>query len=400
MFLEKKYIKTLQIVVKTVERCNISCTYCYYFEGENATYTNMPPYIKSETIEKLADFISEGCKQYTIDRVVICFHGGEPLMQKQKDFDSMCALLKNAITPYSHLSLVIQTNGMLITEGWLKLFSKYNVKVGVSLDGVKEDHDKYRLDKKGEGTYDRVVKGIEKYHKARKNGMPLLELSALSVANPASDGAKVYRHFIDDLNIKQLNFLLPDQDYNTIKKDSYSLTDYSRYMISVFKEWVKDGNPDIEISYITGVIQPIVNAIHIKSNIITTSKIDPSSLIFVVNSDGSINIDDSLVTNSGYHEVNIGLNIRTSTFDQFVKSKELQHYLHEVIYKIPDDCIGCDWLKVCGGGSKASHRYSNDNKYNNPSVYCEPLQDYFAEVVESLVAHGASPNDVKRALLS
>jgi uncharacterized protein len=171
-------------------------------------------------------------------------------------------------------------------------------------------------------------------------------------------------------------------------------------MISVFKEWEKDGNPDIEISYITGVIQPIVNAIHVKSTIITTTKIDPSSLIFVINSDGSINIDDSLVTNSGYHEVTIGLNVKTSTFDQFVKSKELQHYLHEVIYKIPDDCIGCDWLKVCGGGSKASHRYSDENMYNNRSVYCEPLQDYFAEVIKSLVEHGAPPDSIKRALLS
>ena len=51
----------------------------------------------------------------------------------------------------------IQTNGLNINEEWAKFFHDNGFLVGLSLDGTKAIHDKYRRDASGNGTFDRVL---------------------------------------------------------------------------------------------------------------------------------------------------------------------------------------------------------------------------------------------------
>ena len=45
-----------------------------------------------------------------------------------------------------------QTNATLITDEWCDLFERWQVSIGVSVDGPRELHDAQRVTRKGQGT--------------------------------------------------------------------------------------------------------------------------------------------------------------------------------------------------------------------------------------------------------
>ena len=55
----------------------------------------------------------------------------------------------------------LQTNGLLLDEEWCQFFKENHFLVGVSIDGIKEIHDKLRHNKTKGGTFEKIEKGIE-----------------------------------------------------------------------------------------------------------------------------------------------------------------------------------------------------------------------------------------------
>ena len=70
-------------------------------------------------------------------------------------------MLLKELSPVVQLSFKVQTNATLISDEWIDIFSKYNVSVGISIDGPKEYNDVDRVDHKNRGSYDSVRQGIE-----------------------------------------------------------------------------------------------------------------------------------------------------------------------------------------------------------------------------------------------
>ena len=71
--------------------------------------------------------------------------------------------------PWTYLFKInIGSNGILYnTPKVQNFFNKYGnfISFGISIDGNKELHDSCRVDLNGEGTYDRAIEAIHKYHK-------------------------------------------------------------------------------------------------------------------------------------------------------------------------------------------------------------------------------------------
>jgi uncharacterized protein len=42
--------KTIIIILKTVERCNLNCKYCYFFNGGDESYKKHPAFISKNVI--------------------------------------------------------------------------------------------------------------------------------------------------------------------------------------------------------------------------------------------------------------------------------------------------------------------------------------------------------------
>ena len=84
------------------------------------------------------------------------WQGGEPTMMGVDFFRRSVELAEKYRMPHQRITYTIQTNATLIDEEWAAFFHDHGFLVGVSIDGPKEIHDAYRVDKGGKGSFDRV----------------------------------------------------------------------------------------------------------------------------------------------------------------------------------------------------------------------------------------------------
>ena len=155
----------------------------------------------------------------------------------------------------------IQTNGTLIDDEWAAFFKENDFLVGLSIDGPKEIHDAYRVDKGGKGSFDRVMKGLAVLQRA---GVEWNALTTIHAANQAR-GSEVYRFLRDDCGARFMQFIpiieratpqtlpvanagwgehvkdrpLYVQEGNLVTGRSVSPEGYGRFLIDVFEDWVR-----------------------------------------------------------------------------------------------------------------------------------------------------------------
>jgi 12,18-didecarboxysiroheme deacetylase len=129
------------VVWNCTRRCNLRCVHCYS-QSEDRDYEDELTTAEARTmIDDLAAFGAP----------VLLFSGGEPTVRKD-----LLELVRYAVG--KGLRAVISTNGTLIDDAKAAAFAEIGLSyVGISLDGLREVHDKFRG---MPGAYDRALRGL------------------------------------------------------------------------------------------------------------------------------------------------------------------------------------------------------------------------------------------------
>ncbi|MDF1542949.1 MAG: 12,18-didecarboxysiroheme deacetylase [Anaerosomatales bacterium] len=129
------------VVWNCTQRCNLKCVHCYA-QSEDRDYAGE---MSTEEAKVMIDDLAE------FGAPVLLFSGGEPTIRKD-----LLELMKYA--KGKGMRVVISTNGTLITKEKAEQYAEVGLSyVGVSLDGGKETHDKFR----GlPGSFDKAIAGI------------------------------------------------------------------------------------------------------------------------------------------------------------------------------------------------------------------------------------------------
>ena len=137
------------------ETCNLACAECFATKNKQCLKT-----MNKETLFRLLDYSFQFGKD---KQLTYCFFGGEPLIK----FD----LIKEAVNKIETAveeNLIqcplytITTNGTILTEEIIRFFNKYKFRVGMSIDGPKELHDKLRPYRNGNGSFDDAIRNYKK----------------------------------------------------------------------------------------------------------------------------------------------------------------------------------------------------------------------------------------------
>ena len=67
-----------QLLVKVATRCNIDCSYCYWFR-DTAVY-DKPKLMSADVLHRLLQRIEEHLAEHSLVDFPIILHGGEPLL--------------------------------------------------------------------------------------------------------------------------------------------------------------------------------------------------------------------------------------------------------------------------------------------------------------------------------
>jgi uncharacterized protein len=323
-------------------------------------------------------------------KVLIVFHGGEPLLQPIAQFEDMCSIFQKELSEIINIEYKFQTNATLITNRWINIFSKYNISVGVSLDGPREYNDIDRVDHQNKGSYDLVRAGIEMLQKAVLDGK-ISAITSYCVINPTRDPVIIYRHLVDELKIKYMDYLLPDITHD----DPFSIdpVQYGYFLCKLFEEWVKDKNPNVKIRFFLS----LMNVLTGKNSLITSMGPGLDNIfILTVSSNGQLSPDD-ILRKAGCGKVMDLAHVNQTSAKNFFEMPILQS-IRSCKQTLPKDCTDCCWQKICGGGSYI-HRYSEKNNFDNSSVMCEALKMIFSKTSAFLLQSGLPASKLQEVLM-
>jgi uncharacterized protein len=238
--------------------CNIDCAYCFFLSKE-ALYPNEKNRMSDTTLET---YIRQLLESHRTPQVTVAWQGGEPTLMNLDFFERSLEHVEKYRRPGQIVEYTFQTNGILIDDEWCEFFKEHKFLVGLSVDGPRELHDIYRLDRRGQGTFDRVMQG---WRCLRRHGVEFNILCTVNAANE-KHGSAVYRFFRDELDAKWVQFipmverateetleianegwgehagrkrLLYTQTGNLVTKRSVGSEQYGRFMVDIFEEWVR-----------------------------------------------------------------------------------------------------------------------------------------------------------------
>jgi uncharacterized protein len=219
--------------------CNLDCKYCYFLAKEH-----LYPGSKFRLGESL---LEEYTRQYIeaqqVPEVTFAWQGGEPTLMGLDFFKLAVKFQQKYRQPGMRIYNALQTNGTLIDDDWAQFFHQNDFLIGLSLDGPRELHDAYRVDKGGRPTFDTVMRGLNTLKKHRA------EFNILTTVHAANAGypLEVYRFFRDEVGTTFIQFIpIVERDNDTGYQEGDRVTDrsvtakqYGDFLSAIFDEWVR-----------------------------------------------------------------------------------------------------------------------------------------------------------------
>lgn len=349
-------MKYNELILKVSSCCNLNCDYCYIFNQGDSSYKKEPSLLDKRFIPIIINRIEEHCLEHHISKFFVVFHGGEPLMH-QKTFYEDFVHTANNIQTKIEFEYGVQTNATLLTQEWIDLFKRLNIHIGVSIDGPQEASIHRVLRKNGNSAYEQIIRGIELI---KENDLPLCTLSVINTDYPAKD---IYK-YIKELEVGFADFLFPDVTYNHVVDNDK----IANWLIELFDCWYKDNCPKPKIRYFELIIKLLMGA-----DLGFEALGQHENRTLCIKTNGDIDLVDSLkICGDGF--THTGMNVETHTLSKTFEHKILHdYYFSHSEAVLCSQCRNCVVRNICGGG-KFPHRYSRNNSFDNPSVYCKSIK--------------------------
>jgi uncharacterized protein len=369
-------------VLKIAALCNINCTYCYMYNKGDTSFLGKPKVMCADVVQATLDAIVTYARAHELPAVSLVLHGGEPLLV---GIPWMSEFLRRVEATFVDVRAVVslQTNATLVTPEWVSLLVESDVRVGVSLDGPPEVHDRHRVSHAGLGTYEQTRRGLDLLIDAA--GQHGLRVGALCVADAGVDGGAVFEHFVD-LGLRRLDFLSPD--YNHDVPPPWAPGELAQYYLDVFNAWYGGRDRDVTVRWFNSAMHLMLGGPSLCEN----SGGGPVASV-VVETDGSLQPLDTLrVSYDGF--THTGLSVFDNTIDDLRETPVFVACL-AADAGLPEGCRACALLDICGGGY-LPHRFGRGRQFRNESVHCLDLKivlHHVREVIrqdlQPLVAAGA-----------
>jgi uncharacterized protein len=229
--------------------CNLDCKYCFYLEKENL-YPAQSDWAMPEPV--LDAYVRQYIEAQRVPVVSFAWQGGEPTLLGV-DFFRKAVELQKKYAGGKRIENAFQTNGILLDDEWCSFLAENNFLVGLSIDGPRELHDAYRVDKGGRPTFDRVVRGLGYL---KKHGVEFNTLTVVHRQN-SQHPLEVYR-FLKEVGSGFLQFI-PIVERIAAAPDSHGLVliapdsperasvssfsveplQYGKFLCAIFDEWVR-----------------------------------------------------------------------------------------------------------------------------------------------------------------
>jgi uncharacterized protein len=303
--------------------------------------------------------------------VLFVWHGGEPTLAGLDFYRHAVELQKHYLPQGWTCWNNLQTNGILLDDEWCSFLADAHFDVGLSIDGTQWLHDAYRKDRRGHGTYKRVVGAIRCL---QDHGIQP-DLICVVTSAVAKEPVSVYRT-LRNFNTGWIQFIpivrcAPD---GQVTSESVTGEAYGRFLCTVFNEWIYHDLGKLNVQLFAEMSLVLSGG---TANLCWMAPTCGRALI--VEHDGGVYACDHFVTS----EHRIG-NLETSPLSELVDAPMQRRFGDDKRDQLPAQCRSCSWLRVCNGGCPKDRFVLTEDGEPGLNYLCSGLRQFFAHADQPL----------------
>jgi uncharacterized protein len=385
-------VRSMHATIKAVgSACNLDCTYCYYLSKEGLLqHSNRR--MQEDLLER---FVVEYIDAQDVEEIVFTWHGGEPTLLGVDFFRKVVELQKKHTPPGRRISNDLQTNGTLLDEEWCRFLAKNEFLVGISIDGPRHIHERYRPTKSGSSSFDAVLEGVRQL---KAHGVPF---STLTVVNrhSARQAIAIYRFLRDEVGTPYMQFIpcvepvqfennapgqLPTSQWvearNPRSHPGHPLSvvtpwtvvpeDWGVFLTTVYDEWSQHDRGRVKIN----LFETLFAQLRGETSLVCTSSPFCGKNV-ALEQNGRVFSCDHYV----YPEHEIGRIGQRPLKEMVFSLKQLEFGLAK-FNRLPSECKRCPYLKLCWGECPRTRILKTRPGEGNLSYLCAGWKRFFGHV--------------------
>lgn len=344
--------------------CNLACRYCFFLEKEKL-YPGSN-FRMSETL--LEEFLRQYIEAQQVAQVTVAWQGGEPTLMGLDFFRRSVELAEHYKKPGMQVSYTIQTNGTLLDDEWCTFFREHNFLVGISIDGPKGVHDVYRVDRRGQGTFERVMAGLRAL---QEHGVEYNILCTVHAAN-STRPLDTYRFFRDEAGARFLQFIpiVEQEDGTTVTDRSVDPVQWGRFLCTIFDEWVRRDVGEVFVQ-------------HFDTALAAWAGHPPGLCTFAPTCGAAVALEHNGDLYSCDHFVEPAYflgNITETPLAVLVGAEKQQRFGREKQDALPHYCRECPHLFACRGGCPKNRFIATPDGDPGLNYLCEGYRIFFSHI--------------------
>lgn len=374
--------------------CNLECEYCFYLEKEQL-YPERADFAMSEAT--LESFVRQYIEAQPGPAVTFAWQGGEPTLLGVDFFRKAVQFQEKHAPDGMRIQNTIQTNGTLLDEEWCEFLAANDFLVGISVDGPRRLHDRFRRTRGDTATFDDVMRGLsllqdygvehnalcvvnavnsrhprEVYEFFKRQGekwiqfIPLVESIDTTGSDTASDGtndggAGAKDAELETTEVEECHEIPKwvrdrggdvrdrDDEYATVvaaarngpvSERSVDPVAYGEFVCTIFDEWVRNDLGDVSVRLFDQCLEQLLNG-------------TASLCVFSETCGSQVAIEHNGDVYACDHFVDPGFergNIHETHLAALVDDPEQQQFGEYKRDGLPERCRTCDVQEFCRGG--------------------------------------------------
>lgn len=355
-------LKCRLLIMQPTPFCNISCDYCYLADRNDSRR------MADEVVAAAAQRLVEST---LLDRSLgIVWHAGEPLAAGLKFYELSFESLARSLGTHTELTHSIQTNGTLIDRRWCELFERWHVRVGISLDGPADLHDKHRKTRQGGPTFAKVMRGIDHLRQA---DIPFHVIAVLT-SDSLHRADEIFDFFARE-GIYEVGFNIDEQEgaHGDSSVDRHG-SQHERFLRRMLERSLLDparlNVRELEVSARL-VLQPLPNVTVDGDRYPDNSQVLPGAILSVAaNGDFSTFSPELIDQRHPTLGPLVFGNVLRDSFDAMFDNERFKAVYIEMLSGVKHCRESCQFFAFCGGGAPANKLAEHGAFNGTETAYC------------------------------
>jgi uncharacterized protein len=358
--------------------CNLGCSYCFFLDKEEL-YEGSRFHMSDDDLDR---YIKQLIDAHSSPVVTVAWQGGEPTLMGLDFYRRAIEVQERYAKPGMRFENTLQTNGTLLTDEWCEFLKENDYLIGISIDGPQPLHDVNRVNKRGEGTFDKVMRGLRLLQKHEVEYNVLTTVNSVNGAFPL----EVYRFLRDDVGTDWMQFIpvveRVDAEGNPAFLDGTLVSDrsvgaeqFGRFLSVIFDEWVRK---DVGQVYVQTFEATVRNWMGLPSSGMCVFN-ETCGLGVALEHNGDVYSCDHFVE----PEYLIG-NIGETPMGDLVGSQRQYDFGMDKRDDLPQYCLDCDVRFACHGECPKNRFIETPDGEPGLNYLCAGFKDFFHHVSDPM----------------